>query len=61
MSNSTKKTGMIIGGVCLVGLGLLIVGIILLVVLFFFMPKSMPDVTGLLGLNKARDLGVKYS
>ncbi len=61
MSNSTKKTGMIIGGVCLVGLGLLIVGIVLLVVLFFFMPKSMPDVTGLLGLNKARDLGVKYS
>ena len=45
-------------------MAILAVGVVLIAVLtaiFFLMPKSMPDLTGMLGLNKARDLGVKYT
>lgn len=56
-----KKVWWVIGGCCAVAAIAGVVVVVLLAVILIFIPKSMPDLTGMLGLNKARDLGVRYT
>lgn len=56
-----KKVWWIVGGCCAVMAGLVVVVVAVVIAGLLLVPKSMPDITGMLGLNKARDLGVRYS
>ncbi len=56
-----KKVWWIVGGCCAVTAGLLVVVVAVVIAGLLLVPKSMPDITGMLGLNKARDLGVRYT